>query len=347
MKSITTLLAASLTCASLADTIRMRNGTEYEGEVVSEQDDHYVVKIQVTKSIRDERKIPKNEVLEIVAEKKDEVAYEKIKDLVPTPDLLTVEDYDTRISAVESFLRTYKDSSYVKDADKILEVLDAEQGELAKGGIKFEGKMIHASDRESRAYPLDARIAASRVTSLANAGDTIGALRAWSVLEDDYSSSTAYRETIPFALKLMQAQLSYVNRNLETIDQRIEKREDGLAQIPVRDRERSKQAIDEQTAAYEARIAKEKKDGVDWLTLDPYHKDPLNEAKRKLEQEIQKLRKLDPSSLPDGDEAWSEAWKTVNGAADRAATTNAIAAARSARLPAKYISMLEARAPKN
>lgn len=345
MKSTALLLIPTFACIAHADTIRMRNGTEYEGEVVTENDDHYVVKIQVTKSIRDERKIPKNEILEIVAEKKDEIAFDKINALVPTPDLLTLAQYEKRTEAVESFMKEFPESGLLEDADALLKVLDGERAVVAAGGLKFEGKMIEASDRASKAYPLDARIAASKVTNLGNAGDITGALRAWSDLQDNFSSSQAYLDTIPYAKSMMTSYLKTIDRNLSTFDARTKKRMDGLASIDQRDRQRTERAIADESAAYERKIAKEKEEKIKWLSLDPYHKGPMSDTKRLLETELGKLERLDTAKIPDGDAAWNDAWETLSGSPDREAVSAAISTARSARLPTEYIEILEAKAP--
>ncbi|MEM9236197.1 MAG: PTPDL family protein, partial [Verrucomicrobiota bacterium] len=224
MKPAIVTLVAALTCASFADTIRLRNGTEYEGEVLAEKDDHYVVRIQVTKSIRDERKIPKTEVLEIIAEKKDAADFEAIKDLVPTPDLLSLEDYEKRTSAVEKFLATHSKSRLAKQASEILKTLDKEREAVAAGGIKFESKIIQSGDRQSRAYPLDAQIAAAEVKRLSEARDFTGALRAWTKLEKDFGSSSAYKDLVPFAHKLFTSQKAALDKSIASFEERLNKR---------------------------------------------------------------------------------------------------------------------------
>ena len=342
MKPALFLFLPALACIAHADTIRMRDGTEHEGEVVADKGDHYVVKIQVTKSIRDERKIQKSDVLEIVAERKDEIAFDEIKPLVPTPDLLTHQQYDQRIAMIDGFMKAFPDSNLIKEADAILKTLDSEREVVAAGGLKFEGKMIQASDRASRAYPLDARITAAKVTE---SKDPTSALRAWSELESKFGVSQAYRDTIPYAKRLMINYLKSVEKSLETIDARIKERDDGLARIDERDRERTKRAIDEQSAKYKALIAKEKEERIKWPTLDPYQKDPIMETQRLLKSEIAKLDKLDLSKTPDGDQAWTDAWDALNTGSDRQAGTTAISAARSARIPQEYITILESKLP--
>lgn len=61
------LLAVALPCA--ADTFLLKDGITLNGAVVSEAGDFYLVEFQVTKSIKDDRKIAKADVVKITAAK--------------------------------------------------------------------------------------------------------------------------------------------------------------------------------------------------------------------------------------------------------------------------------------
>ena len=331
----------------LADTIRLKDGTEFEGYVLSEEGGEYLVAVQVTKTIRDQRKIPKADVLEIIAEKKDELAYEKIKDLVPTPDLLELEDYDKRIEAVEDFIEEFGSSSLAEKASEMLKTLDQEREVIREGGVKFEDEMIPGDERDQKAYTLDSEIAASKVEKLASLGQKTQALRAWEELQSGFPTSRAYLDTIPLAIKLMQSLQTSVESQLATLDERLKKRADGIARIPEKDRARSQQAIDEVSAAYERRVAQEKEAGIKWLSLDPFHKEPLNATQTRLRQEIQRLERLDTAQIPDGDNVWRESWETLSGSPTMDEARKAVSNARSARLPEPYLKKLEAKMPSN
>ena len=103
---ITGLLSAPL----CADTIVLKSGIEYQGKVISEDATNYLVEINVTKSIKDEKSIPKADVKEIrkeSAESAEKADFEKVGILVPTPDQLSAQDYQERIQKAESFIATY------------------------------------------------------------------------------------------------------------------------------------------------------------------------------------------------------------------------------------------------
>jgi len=345
MKPIVALLIPSLVALCTADTIRLRNGTELEGVIVSEETDHYVALIQVTKSIRDQRKIQKADVLEIVGVKKDEVAFEPIQKLTPTPDLLGEEEYERRIEDTEEFISTHSKSTLTRDAVKILAELEEEAEIVKAGGVKFKGKMIPAEERAKKAFTLDSQIAASTVTTAGDAGNRTAALRAWSEFEKDFPTSRAFIDTKPYAIKIMKGQLALVDEQLASFDKRVKERADGIERIPAKDRARTEKMIQEQADDYLRLIESEKKAQIKWLSLDPYQKAPMSQVKSLLEREIKRLEGLSTSQLPDGDHAWEEAWTTLHGSPEPAEAREVFTKARSARLPDEYLDRLEAMLP--
>lgn len=326
---------------AFSDTIEMKDGTTYEGTVVKEDGEDYIVEIQVTKSIRDERRIPRADVLRIVAERKDETDFEALPKLVPAPDLLTEAEYDSRISQVEQYLRKYPRSPKKAEASKILDQLEAERKAIIGGGVKFGGKMISAAERNPQAYALDARIAAAKVERHGDAGEMLPALRAWTDLEKEFQGSTAYQDTAPYAVKLMRAYLNTVNEALAGFDARVKERETGLSRMSTADRTRSSEAIADDLAAYQRRVDAEKAAGIKWLSLDPYAKQPMEETKRMLESEIRRIENLSPASLPKIEAAYAEAWEamTKSGATQQEVDA-AYSKARGSQVPAKYLEIL-------
>lgn len=345
MKSAAFLLLPALICLCSADTIRLRNGTELEGIILSEDSDHYVALVQVTKTIRDQRKIPKGDVIEIVGVKKDEVAFEAIQKLTPTPDLLGPEEYERRIEDTEEFLTTHSASRLATDATKILAELEEEAKLVKAGGIKFKGTMIPADERAKKAYTLDSQIAASAVTTAGDAGNRTAALRAWDDFEQSFPTSRAFLDTKPYVIKVMKTQLAAIDGQLATLDKRLKDRADGIERIPNKDRARTEKILEEESASYRRLIENEKKAQIRWISLDPYHKEPMTQMKGQLEREIKRLTDLSTSSLPDGDHAWEEAWSTLHGAPTSEEAKAAITKARTARLPKEYMDRLEAMLP--
>lgn len=342
------LLAPALLGIAAADTFRMRDGSNLEGIIISETDDTYVAMIQVTPTIRDQRNIAKKDVLEIVTEKADEKEFVALTKLVPTPDLLTAEDYAARTKSLEEFVKRHPDTSHKAEVDSMIKTLEAEAEVIREGGVKWKGKLITASEKQESAFTLDSTIAAARFEQHASAGRTILALRAWDELSLGFPSSRAYIDAIPQALRLMERFKTELGEKIAGFDARVEQREKDLAALDDADRRRTKTVIDEESAEYLAIVAREKEQRVRWLTLNSWHKEPMSDVVAKLDQEIRKLESLKTETIPDGDAAWTEAWKTLKSTTatieeKRAALTEA----RSARLPETYLDQLTALLPED
>lgn len=339
------LLIPILALSASADTIRMRNGIEYQGVLVSETDDKYTFLIQYSKTIHEQRIIAKTEVLEIVGDKNDSADFEVIKAYLPTPDLLDLNTYNSQLKNTRDFQKKYPKSEFAKTAQEILSTLEAEQIIVVEGGIKLNGEMIAAEDRASRAYPLDASIAAAEVTRLGQARKLTPALRAWSELELEFPSSQAYIATIPYALKLMRTQLRMINQSLATFDQRMQKRAEELQGASAKDRQRAQRAHAENAAAYTRRIKTQQAANIQWLSLNPNDRDIMNIVKNNLEQAIHHLSNLDSATLPDSEQAWTQTWTILSGEPSAEEATLAISEAKAAGLPAPYLKILEEMVP--
>ncbi len=340
------ILPALVIATAAADTFELKDGTKLEGTILREEGSNYVLSVQVTKSIKDERVVPKADVVKHTRERKDEKEFEELAKLVPTPDLKSAESYAADIRKVETFLKNHPNTPRKKDAAKLLETLADEQDVVKDGGVKFGGKMISAAERLPKAYGLDARILAREFTDAAERGDYLNSLRSWVKLEKEYPGSDAYRDNIPMALKVMRSYQMLVNTTLGGFDARAKERATGLEGMDPRDRTRSELAIKDELAAYNARVEKEKAEGHKWLSLNPYVRQPLDDTKRQLDTEIRRLENLDLTHAPKSQEIYEETYSTlVRPGVTKPEVDAALSKAKGASLPPQYIEILTKVAP--
>jgi hypothetical protein len=340
------VLPALLIATASADTFEMKDGSKLEGVILREEGSNYVLSVQITKSIKDEKVVAKSDVVKHIKERKDETEFEELAKLVPTPDLKSAETYSSDIRKVETFLKKYPDSPRKAQAAKILDTLVGEHAMVRDGGVKLDGKMISATDRAPNAYGLDAGIIAKQFTTATEKNEYLNALRAWAKLESGYPGSNAYRENIPTAVKVMRSYQMLVNTTLSGFDARTKERAAGLAGMNPGDRARSEQAIKDQQDSYLARVDKEKAEGLKWLSLDPYVKLPLEETKRYIDTELRRLENLDLTYIPKTQEVYEEAYKAVTkSGATKIEIDAALSKARSASMPQQYLDLLIKAAP--
>jgi hypothetical protein len=335
------LLAVALPCA--ADTFLLKDATTVNGAVVSEAGDFYLVEVQVTKSIKDERKIAKSDVVKITREKPGEVAFAPIAKMLPTPDLLTAAEYEAKIAVVEKFVKEHRDSNKLSDAKAIVATLKSEHDAVAAGGIKFNDKILTAAEYQANVYDLDARVQEARIRGLVNDNEFLQALRVFAEFDRDYRNTLSNGALASLMRQVIQAQLAEAKQSLLTLDARTKERAAGIQRMPLADRKITEAAIKEEYALIEARYKAEKDAKQNWVTTSPFHKASLEDTVKFCEQELVRLGKVQTVLGVDGGKAYRDACTAVRGGSAAAAAA-ALAAAKTAAVPARYLAPLEAAA---
>ena len=335
------LISLSVPLTAKADKFTLKDGSTLEATVTSETPDTYVLEVQVTKSIRDERKVAKADVAKVERDQPDLKAFEAIAKLVPTPDLLSDEEYGVRIHAVEKFLKDFPTGSKAKDAKAMLSTLKTESGQVASGGIKLNGAIVSPEDYQRNAYDLDARVEEARIRNLVNRGETLGALRAYSEFCRNFQSTISFGSLTPMMMQVIKNYVAEAKEALLTLDDRLKKRAVGLDQMSSEDRRITDNAIKEEDADVEAKLKSEKDGRVSWVTMSPYNKASLEETIRFGDAEINRLGSIKTIVGQDGGKAWRDAWTVIHNGGSTTAISSALTAARTAGVSPKYLARLD------
>lgn len=336
------LLGVSL--PALAETFKLKDGTTVEGTILRETPDSYVLEVQVTKSIRDERTIAKADVASLIRAEPDAKDYEAISKLVPTPDMLTADEYALKAAAVTKFIQKHPTSSHLKTAKAMLETLKAESAQLATGAIKIGGKMVSPADYQANAYDLDARVRESRIRDFVNDNQFLPALQLFVEFDRDYRNTLSYGALIAMMKQVISLQVEEAKEALLTFDARTKERSASLQRMAFEDRKKTEAAIKEETDNLEALYKAEKSAKQPWPTTSPFHKASLEETVKFGQAELVRLAAVKTTLGLDSGRAYREAWNAVQSGANAATVTAAFANAKSAGVPARYLEPLEARA---
>ena len=324
----------------LADTIVLQDGTKVEGKILRTTEESCVIQVQVTKSIRDERTIPRSTIRSIVKEDPAVAAFEAVRNLGSVPELAPKSEYDVRIAAVEKFLKAYPAATSAADAKTLLAKLKQEREVIAAGGVKFGGKLVSAAEKRADAYEIDAKVAASEIHALAKDGQVTAALRKFTRFDRNFAGSAVYKQNLPALVNMLQTFSAQVSAQAADVPRMIQERKKGLAAMPQADRQRAITLIKEEQADYERRVLAEKAAREPWLSLDPYHAEVLGETSRLLQQEIQRLRTTPPATGDEPGEVYRESWKSVHGSTDPKVIESALKAARTAHIPEAYLTQI-------
>lgn len=335
----------ALAIPASADTFILKDGSTLEGTILREQGESYVLEIQVTKSIKDERVVPKDEVVKIERAKPDLAAFKEIANLVPIPDLLTEQQYAERIRRVEKFLTLHRGSAKRNDAQAILANYKAEANEIIAGGIKLGGKIIAPAEYRANALDVDASIGKARINALLADRKFVQALRDFSQFDAEFQNTTARSELLPLIVQTINRYIAEVEQSLAGYDKRISEQISGLDRMRREDRRNTEIALKEQTTAFEERLAAEKQSKLGWVSTNPYFKPSLEETLNFGRQELKRLTSLSTAPQTDAGKAYRDALLKIQQDNNTTALiTAALSEARAAKVPPKYLATLEAAA---
>lgn len=337
-------LIVSLTLPSLGDTITLKDGKVLEGTVLSEANGVVTVEVLIGKTIKDERRIPKDDIAKIDRVKPDVIAFEALGPLTPTPDLMTESEYAARIKALEKFLVEFPASLKLKDVKEALVILKQESASVAAGGVKISGKMVPPEEYKPNAYELDARVQEMKIRDLLNKHQVLSALREFSSFKQDYSKTVAFNALLPLMKTTIQRYAGEASQLLLSLDARTKARLASVAQMSPTSRSATENAIREESEAIDARYKAEKQARIDWPTTSPYHKQSLEDTVRFAQTELTRLDALKVDLEVDGGKAFRELYNLVQNDGSASAVSTAASAAKSAGVPARYIDPLVAAA---
>jgi TolA-binding protein len=338
-------LLVPLACLSLANLCSaeifiLKDGSRLDAKILKQTPEAYFLEVQITKSIKDERTVAKTDVKEIEVEKPDEKAFEKLKNLVPTPDLLTNDDYDKRIVPIVNFLKLYPKGPYADKANEMLTTLKTEGTAILGGGIKLGGTLISGDDYKANAYEIDARILESRIRDAAGRGDLVGALRGITRLDASYKSTASVAAIAPVRRQVLQAYRAQIAEQLTSYDARDADRNANLARMSGEDRRRTSEALAEEMAAFEKQYQAEKTADQTWIITNPFHKESLEAAAEAIQSESNNERATTPPA-GDGGKAYRDALAFIKGSTDVDAIREAIEKTSNFEFPEKYTKNLQ------
>lgn len=285
-----------LPSAAKADTVLLNNGVQYEGKVIYEDDKYCLLEFEVSKGIKDERKFLKTDIKSITKSSPDVEEFKRLMDLYPTPDLMSIADYEQKIKTVYAFIRNHPKSPKIAEAKKILATLEAELKVIRQGGIKFQGQLVSGEAYLSSAYTYDQSITIQKINNEISSGNLLTALRLYSEFESTFPDSEFREDLIPKIRSVLNSYKKDLQESLSTFDARMKKQEIDLLGMAPEESKRAELAIKEQTQRLKLRFDQERAARIPWISPDGNLKESLSEALRQVESELKRLSV--PQTLP-------------------------------------------------
>jgi hypothetical protein len=144
--------------------------------------------------------------------------------------------------------------------------------------------------------------------------------------------------------QVVQHQVEEAQDALLTLDTRTKERNVGLQRMALEDRKKTEEAIKEETTGIEALYKAEKDAKQPWPTTSPYHKASLEDTVKFGQAELVRLSAVKTILGLDAGKSYREVWNALQTGANAATVTAAIANAKAAGVPPRYLGPLEAKA---
>ena len=280
------------TCSVQADKITLKDGKIIEGEVISETDTEYVVSVAYSKSIRTRKTFKKSEIADIQKEAPDLKPYEALKDVLPTPDRLSVVGYEQLIeSRVKPFLNSFPNSKYTLEVKKTLATLESELARAKAGDVKLDGEWIDAAEWNANALELDAQVLVKRMKALAARKSYRSALLIYDKINTEFHSADAANDASQVALQFLPKYSAQIKKLEAEAPAKLEKRDKALKSMAARDSSRMKKAYDEIEAKHQAALAKAKESRTKWLPVSEFDSRTLQTLARNIDTEITNIQR--------------------------------------------------------
>lgn len=304
-----------------ADEVKLKSGQTLSGRITYEGDDIIKMEIAISASIKETKVIGRADIVSIVKDAPDDVEFNKLQTLVPSPPLTSAENLRKMMeTGPDSFLRNFPESKHVPKVKEIRETLAADLDKVERGYLKVENDWYSPQDKVDYKELIDSRIRLLRMRNFGNSqniGNLIAAMREFETIEESFLGSPAYPQAVEMA-KVVVPQLGRMLQGMSnSVEYQNAEYEKALAastpeaQIQLR----AARAAEEKTISDS--IAADKKAGVKWIQLNARSKQAIDEYIKLAATELSRLQALDLPALTQQAEILVEANKLI--AADQIA----------------------------
>jgi len=340
--SLVSSVAIILCGNAVADIFHLKDGRSLEGSILTVLEDSYILEVTVRPGIKEEMTLAKEDLVRIERVLQEHTEFAVLESMLPIPDLLQAEDYHKRVTLIQTFIAKYPHSLMIEQAEEILQAHLAEQEIIEAGGLKLNGEMMPPAKRLENQYYIDAKIAEAEIRRLSQSPNRINSLRAFQSFEADFMGSEAWHSLLPLMRQLVGAHKANAQELLAGYEDRIARRESGLSRMGVEERQATQRAIAERDISLAQRHEQEREIKGYWVSINPDYKPALEETIRFADQEMRRLSTAasQPLRQPTPSQVWRNAVTAIQ-AGEANSIRSALQAARSARMPQRYLDELQ------
>lgn len=298
-----------------ADFLILKNGNKVEGSILSETPDTVRMKYRLTPKIWDEKDFSRTEIDQVVKQRPEEVEIIELRKILPTEDLLTADKYEQVIQdRLRPFVNQYKGTPEAKEAEEIIATLQDEKTKVSNGGIKLEGRWLSAAEARGEEYNIEAYKLLAKMRSHMAAGEWLEALRVFESFtkrKPGYVGSTYYPTAITDALTCMEKWEPVLSKMALEQPSLDKGRKDGLSKLEETERARTKAAIEEERAKWQAQAEADRRAQSAWIAPYRYDLPSILNMQKKIVSERSRLGAINLDELRVRNEAVSMVYRKI------------------------------------
>jgi len=311
MKVGMTLLAALLLCPVLslmADSISLKDGNVLKGDVINDGPDGVLIEYFVTSTIKVQKLVAKDEIAMISVTPSDEKAFQDLGSLATPQTVLDTSLHDQLIEKkIPEYLKQYPYSRHLTELREDLRSLEAERARLRQGDRRIDGAWIEAAKIEADPYQFGAKIQFAEMKDQMQARDSIGALKAYELLEKKYPASDVIPDAVDAALNeinLLQGRIGLANANFDIFEKRRQKT---LAKARADQAKELRDAMEKDAALAKKAMATAAADGSKFFPVFQNSREALDALQELVTAEKTRLIQLQKTPMREGIAASREA----------------------------------------
>lgn len=294
-----------------ADVLVLKNGEKKEGTILEERPDAVKMNYIVVGKIMEVKEFPRSDIAQVIKQKPEEVEIVQMRKTVPTPDLLTADQYEQIIQdRLRPFVNKYPGTPQAKEIEEMIAELQKEKERVIAGEVKLENQWLNAETAKADQYNIEAYRIRRSMQEKANAGDYVGALREFDRLgnpDGGYPGSMQYVKAVPEAIEILKKYEALISRMVSEQPVLQKQRDESLKKMVEPDLGRANAAIEKTKSEWAATYDAEKKAKVRWQTLYKYDLKSLQDALKVAGGERGRLQLLDMAKLQAQNEAFTKA----------------------------------------
>jgi hypothetical protein len=276
-----------------ADSLILKDGSEFKGEIISDNPKEVVIEYLITPTIKDQKTFPREEIEKIVTITKEEKDFLSLGDRATPNTVLNTSFYDPLIDKkLPEFLKQYPYSRHIAELRDDLQSLIAERERVRQGERRVDGSWITTAQIASDPYQSLARIQYAEISLMAFEKNAVGALKKYELLETNTPGANVIPEALDLAssqLDQLQGELIKSKSNFSFLEQ---ERKKTLSTAPADQAKEMNDVLAKEALTAKTAIANATKDGTKFFPIFPNNKEALDALQTLITSEKARLTLL-------------------------------------------------------